>query len=180
MSRKYKFHNKEGIYFVSFALVYWIDLFVRKEYFDIIIESLDYCRKNKGLEIYCWCIMTSHLHLIIRVKENNPEKVLGRFKEFTSKKLRKAIQDNKKESRREWLLAMFKRAGLKSSNVKEFQLWQHNNHPIELWSNYFIEQKLNYIHQNPVKSGYVNKAEDWKYSSAIDYAGEKGLLEIDI
>ena len=78
------------------------------------------------------------------------------------------------------MLAMFKRAGLKSSNVKEFQLWQHNNHPIELWSNYFIEQKLNYIHQNPVKSGYVDKAEHWKYSSARSYAGQVGLLEIDI
>ena len=180
MSRKYKFHNKEGLYFVSFAVVNWIDLFIRNEYCEIIIESLDYCRKNKGLEIYCWCIMTSHVHLIIRAKNNDPETVLGKFKEFTSKKLRKAIEENLIESRKELILWMFKQAGSTSSNVKEFQLWQHHNKPIELWNINVIEQKISYIHQNPVVSGYVNKAEDWKYSSAIDFSGENGLLEIDL
>lgn len=87
MSRKYKFYDKEGLYFLSFATVYWIDVFVRDQYFSILTESLDYCRRNKGLEIYCWCIMPSHVHLIIRAKEANPEKVLGRFKEYTSKLL---------------------------------------------------------------------------------------------
>jgi len=73
VSRKYKFYDKGGLYFVSFATVYWIDVFVREQYFVTMLESLDYCRKNKGLEIYCWCIMPSHVHLIIRAKENNPE-----------------------------------------------------------------------------------------------------------
>ncbi len=57
MSRKYKFHDKDGVYFVSFATVYWLDIFVRELYCKAVVESLDYCRKNKGLEIYCWCIM---------------------------------------------------------------------------------------------------------------------------
>jgi REP element-mobilizing transposase RayT len=104
MSRKYKFHNKEGLYFVSFATVYWIDVFIREDYANTIINSLDYCRKNKELEIYGWCIMPSHLHLVIRAKENNPEKVLGRFKEFTSKQLRQQIEENPQESRKEWML----------------------------------------------------------------------------
>ncbi|WP_340153002.1 transposase [uncultured Marivirga sp.] len=179
MSRKYKFHNKEGLYFVSFATVYWIDLMVREQYFSILIDSLDYCRKNKGMEIYCYCIMPSHLHLIFRAKENNPEKVLGRFKEFTSKQLQASIKENIQESRKEWMLWMFKRAGSKSSNVKSSQLWQHNNKPIELYSNAVIDQKVNYIHQNPVVAGFVYEAHHWKYSSAIDYSGGKGVLEID-
>ena len=69
MSRNYKFHNKNGLYFVSFATVYWLDIFVRELYFTAVVESLDYCRKNNGLEIFCWCIMSSHVHLIIRAKE---------------------------------------------------------------------------------------------------------------
>ncbi|WP_254154790.1 transposase [Chryseosolibacter indicus] len=89
---------------MSFAVVYWIDVFVREEYYEVIIQSLDYCRKNKGLEIYCWCIMPSHIHLVIRAKESNPEVVLGRFKEFTSKQLCIKIEENIQESRREWLL----------------------------------------------------------------------------
>ena len=68
MSRKYKFHDKEGLCFVSFATVYWIDIFIRDLYFDALVESLDYCRKNKGMEIFDWCIMPSHVHLVFRAK----------------------------------------------------------------------------------------------------------------
>lgn len=179
MSRKYKFRNQEGYYFVSFATVYWIDVFVREEYCIKIIESLDYCRKNKGMEIYSWCIMPSHIHLIIRAKENNPAMVLGKFKEFTSKQLHQAVKENPQESRKEWMLWMFKRAAEKSSNVEQNQFWQHHNQPIEIWSAEVTRQKLDYIHKNPVVAGFVTKPEDWKYSSAIDYAGGKGLLEMD-
>ncbi|WP_316843085.1 transposase [Pedobacter psychrodurus] len=179
MSRKYKFHNKEGLYFVSFATVYWIDVFVRRLYCDIMVDSLTHCRKNLGLELYCWCIMSSHLHLIFSAKNNNPDVLLGRIKSYTSKEIVKAIKENKKESRREWLLWMFKRAGSKSSNVTEYQFWQHNNQPIELWSTAVIEQKVNYLHKNPVVAGYVDEAWHWKYSSAIDYSGGKGLIALD-
>jgi len=180
MSRKYKFHNKEGVYFVSFATVYWLDIFTREVYCNTIVESLNYCRINKGLEVYCWCLMPSHIHLIIRAKDNNPEIVLGKFKEFTSKQLTKQISENIEESRKEWLLWMMKRAASKSSNVTNSQFWQHHNKPIELWTPEVIEQKINYIHNNPVVSGFVREPRDWKYSSAIDYAGGKGILEIEL
>ena len=178
MSRKYKFLNKEGLYFVSFAVVNWIDVFIRPEYNEIIVESLTYCKNNIGLELYCWCIMSSHVHLIFSTKDNNPEIILGRFKEYTAKQLVKAIHDNQQESRKEWLLWMFKRAASKSSNVTTYQFWQHNNQPIELWSPKVIEQKADYLHNNPVEAGFVAEAEHWKYSSAIDYWGGKGLIDI--
>lgn len=179
MSRKYKFHNKEGLYFISFATVYWIDVFVRPLSCDILVESLIYCKANLGLELYCWCIMPSHMHLIFRAKENNPDVLLGRFKEHTSKQIVRAIKENNQESRKDWLLWMFERAGSKSSNVKGSQFWQHNNMPIELWSADVIEQKADYLHDNPVVAGFVNEAWHWNYSSAIDYSGGKGLIEID-
>ncbi len=179
MSRKYKFLNKEGLYFVSFATVNWIDIFVRDEYCQTVVDSLDYCRKKKGLGIYCWLIMPSHIHLIIRAKNGNPETVLGRLKEFTSKKLVAQIKENPQESRKEWLLWMFERAGSNSSNVSKYQFWQHHNKPIELWSPGVIDQKVEYIHNNPIEAGFVNEPWHWKYSSAIDYSGGQGLLEID-
>jgi len=178
MSSKYKFLNKQGLYFVSFATVNWIDVFVRDEYCQVIVDSLDYCRKNLDLELYCWCIMPSHIHLIFASPNINPETLLGRFKEHTSKKLVKAISENIQESRKEWLLWMFKRAATKSSNVKNYQFWQHNNHPIELWSPDVIEQKANYLHDNPVSAGFVTDSWHWKYSSAIDYADGKGLIDV--
>jgi putative transposase len=90
MSRKYKFNNKEGLYFVSFATVYWIDVFTRPLYNDLIVDSLTYCKSNLGMEVYCWCIMTNHIHLIYKAKDQNPEIILGRFKEYTAKQLIKA------------------------------------------------------------------------------------------
>ncbi|WP_162426021.1 REP-associated tyrosine transposase [Pontibacter pudoricolor] len=180
MSRKYKFHNKEGLYFVSFAVVYWIDVFTREEYFALLTDSLDYCRVNKGMEIYAWCIMPSHVHLIFRAKANNPSVLLKELKTHTSKQLQKAIVEHNQESRKEWMLWLMERAGLKNSNVKHRQFWQQHNKPIELWSAAVIDQKIDYIHNNPVEAGFVSEPNHWKYSSALDYSGGKGLLEIDI
>jgi REP element-mobilizing transposase RayT len=179
MSRKYKFYNKEGLYFVSFATVYWIDVFTRDTYCYAMVESLDFCRKNKGMEIYTWCLIPSHVHLIFRAKNSNPGDLLRDLKTFTSKKLQQMIADNPQESRKEWMLWMMERAGSKNSNVKGRQFWQQHNKPIELWSPTVIDQKVDYIHNNPVEAGFVSEPHYWKYSSAIDYSGGKGVLEID-
>ncbi|MEI7676902.1 MAG: transposase, partial [Bacteroidales bacterium] len=154
MSRNYKFHNPEGVYFVSFAVVAWLDVFTRNEYKNIIMDSLRFCQQKKGMEIFAWCVMTSHIHLVFRsVNEEKPEQLLGDFKRFTSNNIIKAIQNNPQESRKEWLLEKFMDAAKNSSNVKHYQFWQHNNHPIELWSNKVIDEKIDYIHQNPVVEG---------------------------
>ena len=180
MSRKYKFSESTGAYFISFATVYWIDVFTRDVYFSIITSSLDYCRKNKGMEIYGYCIMPSHIHLIFRSAEADPSGLIRDFKGFTSRKMLKTIEQNAQESRREWLMWMFEKAGKKNSNVKNQQFWQQNNKPIELWSLKVFEQKLNYIHNNPVISGFVTDPVDWKYSSARNYAtNDRTILEID-
>jgi putative transposase len=181
MSTKYKFREKTGAYFVSFAIINWIDVFTRDEYFSIIVESLDFCRKNKGMEIYGYCIMPSHIHLIFRSSDGDPSGLMRDFKGFTSKKMLKAIEENPQESRKEWVLWMMERAGKKNSNVTHQQFWQQDNHPIEIWSLKVFEQKLNYIHQNPVISGFVTDPVDWKYSSARNYSeNNHTVLEIDL
>jgi len=181
MSRKYKFGEKEGAYFVSFATVNWIDVFTRDTYFSIIATSLAYCRKEKGMEVYGYCIMPSHVHLIFRSSLGDPSGLMRDFKGYTARKLLKAIEENQQESRKEWLLWMFERAGLKNSNVKQKQFWQQHNQPIEIWSLKVLEQKLNYIHQNPVEAGFVTDPIDWKYSSARNYGNnDQTVLEIDL
>ena|SRR5690606_35833997 len=178
MSRNYKFHNPEGLYFVSFAVVEWLDVFTRNSYKDILLESLSFCQKQKGMEIIAWCIMTNHVHLIFRsVRGEHPANLLGDFKRFTSKTLIKAIQENPQESRKEFLMERFKKAGERSANVKNHQFWRHDNKPIELWSNAVIQEKIDYIHKNPVEAGLVFKPEHYRYSSAMDYSGEEGLVE---
>lgn len=81
----YKIRNKAGIHFITFAVVEWIDVFTRKAYRDIVLESIRYCQKEKGLELYCWCLMSNHIHMIVSAKENNISDVLRDFKKFTSK-----------------------------------------------------------------------------------------------
>ena len=119
MSRKYKFAEKDGAYFVSFATVYWIDVFTRIDYFDIIIESLDYCRKNKGMEIYGYCIMPSHIHLIFRSSLGDPSGLMRDFKGFTSRKILKAIAENPQESRKDWYFGCLKKLERKIVMLKK-------------------------------------------------------------
>ena len=178
MSKGYKITNPTGIYFVTFAIVEWIDVFTRKQYADIVIDSLKYCQKEKGLEVYAWCIMSNHIHLIVSSPDGKLSDIVRDFKKHTSKTIIKAIEDNRQESRRNWMLWIFKSAGNKNTNNTNYQFWRQDNQPKELETNHFKEQKLNYIHQNPVESGVVIEAQHYMYSSAIDYAGGKGLLDI--
>jgi REP element-mobilizing transposase RayT len=172
VSRKYKFHNPDGVYFVTFAVQGWVDVFTRNEYKNILIDNFAFCQKNKGLELFAWCIMINHVHLIVRAEERHLlSDILRDFKKFTSKAVLKAISENQRESRKEWLAKQFE-----TSEGNRF--WRADNQPVELWSHAVIAQKLNYIHQNPVEEGLVFRAEDYVYSSAIDYAGGKGMLDI--
>jgi REP element-mobilizing transposase RayT len=177
MSRNYKFHNPDGIYFVSFAVIEWLYVFTDNTYKDILLDNLAFYQKQSGMEIFAWCIMTNHVHLVFRcVGEHKPAQVLGNFKRFTSKAIVKAITENPQESRKKFLLQRFRLSAEKATNVSNYQFWRHDNKPIELWSNKVIDQKIDYIHNNPVSAGIVFHPEDYRYSSAIDYAGGKGLL----
>jgi REP element-mobilizing transposase RayT len=178
MSRNYKFHNPEGVYFVSFAVVNWIDALANDEYKALLIKCLNYCQQEKGMEIFAWCIMSNHMHLVFRsIKAYKPELLLGDFKRYTSKEIVRAIINNSEYSSKNWQLEQFKKAGTKSSNVKAYQFWQHDNKPIELWSNKVISEKINYIHNNPVEKDLVLFPKDYLYSSARDYAGKEGLVK---
>ncbi|TAD95288.1 MAG: transposase [Bacteroidetes bacterium] len=178
MQRPYSLSNPDGIYFVTFAIVYWIDVFTRQRYKDIMVESLRYCQEKKGLEIFAWCLMSNHIHLIIRAKEGYYlSDILRDLKKFTSAKIIDSIQAEI-ESRKEWLIWFFKRAAQKNSRNTKHQFWQQDNHAEELISNRFKEQKLDYIHKNPVVEGWVEEPEHYLYSSAKNYAGQKGLIDI--
>jgi len=116
MSRKYKFHDLDKLYFISFATINWIDIFVREEYMEIVLKSLKHCQENKGLEIYGWCIMPSHIHMIISSNKNKLEDIVRDMKSYTSTALKKAIKENVRESRKEWIVWMCERAGKKNGN----------------------------------------------------------------
>jgi len=177
MSQAYKITDQQAAYFITLQVVQWADIFSRKIYRDIVIDSLQFCQKNKGLEVYAYVIMSNHMHLLVRASNSNLSSILRDLKRHTSKKIIETIQ-NESESRREWLLMIFRYAASKHSRNNEFQVWTHENHAEEIFSNKFIEQKIHYIHQNPVRSGIVEKAEDYLYSSARNYADLESKIDV--
>ncbi|WP_462264147.1 transposase [Mucilaginibacter sp.] len=121
MSRNYKFHKTEGLYFVSFAVIHWIDVFVRQLYFECLVKNLNYCSANKGMEIFAWCVMPSHVHLIFRSTQNKTKELLRDFKSYTAKELLALINSNQQESRRDWLMNAFKKSGAQNGNNQQYQ-----------------------------------------------------------
>ena len=178
MSTGYKITEQDKLYFVTLQVVEWVDIFSRESYRKLIVENLNYCVKHKGLEIYAWVIMSNHIHALVKSNTDNLSGTLRDFKSFTSKKVLEEIETSR-ESRSDWMLKIFKEASFKHQRNSEYQFWTHENHAELIFSNKFIEQKLNYIHQNPVRAGIVQLAEHYLYSSAIDYSGEKGLINIE-
>jgi REP element-mobilizing transposase RayT len=143
------------------------------------VDSFRYCKQNKGLEFYAYVIMNNHVHLIASAAEGyNLSDILRDLKKFTSKKLIAAIEDNVQESRKRWMLWLFRSNGQRNSNNEVYQFWQQDNHPVCLDNAEMMNQRLDYLHNNPVAEGIVEEPEHYVYSSARDYAGIKGLLDI--
>lgn len=182
MSSKYRFSDKEGIYFTTSTVVGWADVFTRNMYRDILIDSLRHCQQHQGLIIHAWVLMTNHYHLICSCKDGyDLGRVLRNSKSFTALKLIDAIINNRQESRREWLLPLFEKHGASQKTNQRYQFWQHENQPILLDNGAMYNQRLLYLHENPVKAGFVSQPQDWLYSSAIDYyTPQKGLLDLMI
>ena len=175
---KYIARDPDKAYFITMTIVEWIDLFTRLNHKITIIDALKYCQQEKGLEVYAYVIMPSHLHMLCRVKEGYKfSSFIRDFKKHTSRELIKNILEAP-ESRREWLLQKFRQSALVVNKDQEYKLWQDGYHAIDTWSHQFIYQKLNYIHNNPVEDKIVEKPEDYMFSSARNYAGLDGLLDI--
>lgn len=176
----YKIRDQQAIHFITFAVVEWVDVFTRKAYRDIVVDSLRHCQEQKGLLLNGWVIMSNHVHLLASAKENNLSDILRDFKKFTSKQIIAAIQLNETESRKGWMLSIFQQRGEANSRNSAYQFWQQDNHPKECYSPAFTLQKLAYIHKNPVEAGLVENPEDYLYSSARAYTGKGPVQLIEV
>jgi REP element-mobilizing transposase RayT len=178
MSGKYKIWDQSKPYFLTLTVVDWIDVFTRKSHKLTIIDSLDYCQREKGLVLFGYCLMPSHLHMIARAEKSfTLSEILRDFKKFTSKAIIKQIIDEP-ESRRDWMIQHFTKAEVNLNGVINYKFWQEGNHPEEITSNRFFDEKLEYIHNNPVEELIVERPEDYFFSSARNYAGLNNYLDI--
>ena len=180
MSGKYKPGEDAIPHFLTFTVIGWIDVFSRETYKEKLLESLQYCIEEKGLAVHAWVIMTNHVHLIVSTKNNKIADVVRDIKKYTSRQIIELIEQNPKESRKEWMLNIFSFAGKSNNNNKNYQFWRQDYHPVELNTNEKLTQRLVYLHDNPVRAGLVWEAYHYKYSSALDYyTNDKGLLKIE-
>jgi REP element-mobilizing transposase RayT len=177
MSERYKVGDSSRPHHITLTIIDWVDVFVRPVYKDIIIDSLQYCQNHKGLIVHAFCIMTSHVHLIVSSSKNPLNEIVRDMKKFTTKKLIEAL-NAEHESRRYWMLKKFQFAAERIKRVNEFKVWKDGFHPVELDTNEMMDQRLEYVHQNPVEAGIVYSAEDYVYSSAAYYAGGECLINI--
>ena len=174
---RYCITDQHQTYFITCTIVDWIDLFTRPIYQEIIVDSLKYCIGHKGLVLNGWVLMSNHLHFAGRCEEPHyMSNFLRDFKKFTSKKLASAIIDTP-ESRREWLLDKFRFEAKRTRRADNYKIWRDDNHAIDMTGIDSLET-LNYMHNNPIRAGIVEKPEDYLLSSARDYSSLKGLIPI--
>ena len=179
---RYLINDQNAMYFLTFTVIDWVDIFSRKEYKLEIVESMNYCVNNKGLIVYGWVIMSNHMHVIWQAKEGYQISAIMRdFKKYTAKRILQMIEEGP-ESRKVWMLKKFEYAGKRLKRITKFKFWQDSNHAIQLevFDTKMKEQKLDYIHNNPVNAMLVNNPEDYIFSSAIDYADGKGLMAVTL
>jgi REP element-mobilizing transposase RayT len=169
---RYTIRETEAPQFLTCTVINWMPLFTRPQTVNIILNALQYRQENQGWKIYGYVILENHLHLIVQAENLRAE--LPLFKSYTARQL----IDYLKECRAERLLkqmAFFRKA---HKTDREHQCWEEGSHPQLIQNAEMLRQKLDYIHFNPVKRGYVEEPYHWRYSSARNYAGLEGLIPI--
>lgn len=181
MTNGYQIRNQESMFFMTFQIVDWVDVFTRVSYKEIIVESFQYCIDNKGLELFAYVIMTNHVHVIVKAKPGFIiSNIIRDFKKYTANQILKTMLSIN-ESRKEWILKRFEFAAMRHKRNSKYQIWTNENHPVALTEKSRIDNALTYIHQNPVRAGMVNNIEDYYiYSSASIYCGLEGRLKVTL
>ncbi len=175
----YRIRDQSKPHFLTFTVVHWTDVFTRKTYKDVIIESLQYCIEHKGMILYGYVIMSNHMHLIAQSNYGDLSGLIRDFKKFTASKILSNIKFGP-ESRREWMLQNFEQAASEVKSNEYYRFWRYGNHPEEIYSHKFLWSKLDYVHLNPVRGGIVSKASHYLYSSASNYVDNKGLVDVTL
>ncbi|HBA88749.1 MAG TPA: transposase [Geobacter sp.] len=174
MSRsRYLITEPDKPHFLTCTVVEWLPVFSFPENVDLLLESWRFLRERMGLRLYGYVVMENHLHFVAQA--DHLDKCLASFKSFTARRIISQLERNGAESllmRLSWSKMTFKAD-------REHQFWQEGSHAELVLSDSMMREKLEYIHGNPLRRGYIDRAEQWRYSSARNYIGEPGLIEID-
>ena len=168
---RYKFIHPEQPHFMTLTVLHWIPVFTQPATVEIFFDSLRFLMAE-GLKVHAYVILENHIHLI--AQSDALDKDMARLKSFTSRQILAYLQQKNIKTILDQL-AFYKKA---HKDDRAFQFWQEGVHPELIQSDEMMRQKIEYIHHNPVKRGYVDLAEHWRYSSARSYADQDSLLEV--
>lgn len=174
MRSRYKLIYTGNPYFITSSIVNWVDIFTSEKYFRILINAIKYNQEKRNLEISAYVLMKNHFHLICR-----SDKLVNAISSIKSYSAKCIIQQLKNDNKFK-VLKVFEQNKLPSKKDRKYQIWQEGFHPQELTNEKIYQQKITYIHNNPVEAGYVDDILKWKYCSAVDYYEEKeGVIKLD-
>lgn len=169
---RYRIFETEYPYFLTCTVVGWLPVFPRPEAVEIVLDSLRFLQSERELNLFGYVIMENHLHMVASAPELS--KVIKDFKSFTARQLIDLLEARSAET----ILSQLRAHKLTHKRESNYQFWQEGSHPQQIQNEEMMRQKLDYIHYNPVKRGYVDEPEYWRYSSARNYAGREGLIEV--
>jgi REP element-mobilizing transposase RayT len=172
----------DACYLLTLNIVDKIDLFVRPAYKQVIADALNHFIRTQSLNLYSWCLMSSHLHLVLRTKDGSAPAYFERdFKKYTTPALLKTIEVEM-DLRRDWMLQRFEEYSKSLRRLEKFHLWQNCSSPfrIENGQPRLLMDRIAHVDENPVREGIVDQPESYLFSSARDYAGIRGLVAVKI
>lgn len=171
---RFKFRENYYPYFITSSIVEGIPLFSDPDIAQIVLKSFRFIQSEWDVKLYGYVIMENHLHCALQHKDLT--KTVKNFKSYTAK----MIIDSLEKRGRTLILDKLRFAKKLHKKQSKYQVWQEGVHPKQIDSDVMMEKVLDYIHFNPVKAGFVNNPEHWRYSSAIDYAGKEGLVSVTL
>jgi len=175
-----KSNDQQACYFITFNVVEWVDIFVRPSYKRVVADVLNEYIAYHGLIVYAWCLMSNHLHLVAQVKHGSTFAVTIRnLKKSIARKM-KEVMEEEPDPRKEWMMARFANFSQCLKRIEKHPLWQDCNHPVHIESGNreSLLEHIHYIHENPVRDRIVEFPEEYLFSSARDYSGMRGLVDV--
>lgn len=173
MPLRFKVHDPLYPHFITSTVLHWIPVFCRDDYFAVLVNSLAHCVENRGLVIHGFVLMPNHFHMLCSQSKSDLVGVIRDMKRYTSHQITQMLE---RDGRNVWLHAMQRAA----NNEAQAKLWDTSFHPEQVYTEEFCQQKMDYMHNNPVRAGYVEQPQDWKYSSAgFYYEDKESIIPID-
>ena len=171
---RYTITEPQTAHFVTCTIIDWLPLFSSPEVVQIIFDSWSFLRNEGDFKLYGFVVLENHLHFI--AQSDDLTRSVSRFKSYTARQ----IIDGYIAQKAYGILDRLAFGKKQHKHDRDHQFWQEGSHPELIQSDVVMREKLEYIHNNPAKRGYVDLAEHWRYSSARCYQGEDGLIELDI